>query len=997
MFVSTGANSQQALLLLGNISTAAKKIDDLTSQSDILAILSHVYSDIGDKIKDYSMIEKALETSKSIGSEAIRIQEQSYIAQVMNKLGHKVQAINLFNVMDADSKKIKDLSLKTSAVLSMAELLLVVKEREKFNDLILRMIRAIDSAAATQAVKIDCKLKIYRFLIRAKQSQKQADSLLDSVTRLLDDKSAEPQLKLEVIRAIATTFVQIALAGNSSYLAKAVDLVKKYDTVDDVDLVYNDILKEVLNTKDPVWIEKNLQWIIGIIDSMNNQRIKIEILYDFLIKAYENNVVLDPAYVKKLIDAMNTIIKGTRLSPSRYVASQLMKFHVVGIFDSPTKHFEGIEGLLNELLHSNQLIKNLPERVFQVFDSMVDYFMIDKPAKIETLEKAISFLDRYGPREIRSITLRAIVSAMLSDAVKNKNSGAIDRGIELLKKIENKEDIAIITCEIGNAFYAVNNQQRGKEYIARCNKIVNDIADPGTRVRIHVRIAEIMLEKTGNMHGALAKAEEAFQDASNYIVKTTDKIVAMHDIATLTMKIYLRMFGAEEEARRARYKALLAQAKQNIDQHTREGVEAAIANYENALRYTTGTERYGQTWITEQLTKLHKYLGDSSETVPFTSDAIDTSQTDQVLVKQSDISYKQSVLFQKKKELLYQVEVTNNSKAQLTELNCRVKKFSTEYLDPPRMSTIDKTQVLKPGATFTCSFIFTLKRDILPQDTIEAEINFFDVANETTTSIDLDPAKTASGFRFFNPSSANMQKVDKIKARFEKRTHEIAMPFNVHFTWKKMNDVLKQVPFRIVQRDYNEISNRFFGVIIVFAESRITRAPTVIQLTINGDVQGTDSVVKMEIFFGDSIVIPDLVNLFTDQLTIFTCPNPDCNAIIDAKQVLPDKYGVCKKCSHLFFVDADLKKIDKPLKIKPATMEYLLNDEQVVEELGTKIKRLKKEAMDALLAKLTPEVKEKVLPLLDRLNKGELKAKEFLTEAIKVASEKFVISLFLEP
>ncbi len=993
------SDESRIFALIENISNTGMKIEDLSSRTDILCNITRAFTKIAEKTRNPDILHRALEHSNKVSKLVFDfngLREQARIADVTYRsMGMKIQALNLISKIDEEARRIKDLSLRVEVMLEIAAIIQGLKEVEEYEGFLKRILKYIETSTNPLVVKIDSYMIVYKhFMIM--NDAKRANEILAIVLGHLDN-GIEHSLKGEILRTVVSMFITISempQQDKTQHLVKAIELVKKYESLEDTDLIYGDIFKQVFASDNTDWLKQNLNWVVEKIIAMEKMRIKIDSIHGFLTKAYQEKIQVDPERVKQLLAVLDATDK-SKLGPSRYVAFQLMRFQIDGILGDPAAFFTGVESLLNELLHSSQFRKNLQEWVAQALGGAVNFFRLAKPARVEYLEKTLSLTFNYALPDIKNDVLRLIILAMVEQAASSKNLELLDHCIDLSKKIDALDDRIFVSTAIGQAFYELNNVPKAQDVISACLDELINVTKPTARIDARIQLARTIITRQYDVDGTLILLEDAVQDANLYLVKVTNKTVALHEIATEAMNVYMTLFETEEEAKRQKYNSIMAKAKEEIDSHTQKGIETAIKLYDEALYMMNGTtDRYEHAFVTEQINRLRTYLQNFSDAAQPSLQPLqtETAQKDKYKVSKSDIAYKQSVLWRKKREMIYTVEITNNARVQVTELYCRIKKHAGEYLELMHDS-VQKTLVLKPNGTFTCEFNFVAKRDIVPGKAIEADISFFDPVSESTVVIDLEPPSTSATFKFFEPKTINVDKFEKMRQKMEKKSHEIVLPFNVYLTWKKVTSVLRKLPFTIVQRDYNEIATTFFGVLRLYAESRwpkMKKFSTLIQIIISGDGNERESNVKLEFFIQDMPIFYNLMNMFQELIEVFECPNVECSAPLDKEKLAPDSYGTCKFCNQLFYLDANLAKLDKPLRLRTVTLQSLLDDSQSLDLVSKRIKQLKKDGMEEFLASFSAEAKEKYKNVFEKVSKGEIKARDFLSESIKNGDDKLI-------
>ncbi|MEX2716978.1 MAG: hypothetical protein Q6353_016210 [Candidatus Sigynarchaeum springense] len=965
----------------------------------MLCNITRIYTKIAEKTRNPEILNRALEHSNKVSKlvfEFNGLREQARIADVTYRsMGMKIQALNLVWKIEEEARRIKDLTLRVEVLIEITAIMQGLKEMENYEELLKRILKSIEISTSPLVVKIDSYMLVYKhFMI--KNDEKRANEILATVLNHLDN-GIERSLKGEILRAVVNMFISIAETTHqdkTQYLTKAIDLVKKYEHVDDTDLVYGDIFKHIFANEKVDWLKQNTVWMIEKILAMEKMRIKIDSIFGFLTKTYKDKIELEPDRIKQLLAVLDATDKA-KLGPSHYVSFRIMRLQLEGILVDSTAFFTGIESLLNELLHSSQFRKNLQEWIAQVLGGVVSFFKLARPARVEYLEKAIGLTFNYGLPDIKNDVLKSILLSMVEYAVSTKNIELLDHCIDVSKRIDALDDRIFVSTSIGQAFYELNSIPKAQDVISACLDELINVTKPTARIDARIQLARTIITRQYDVDGTLILLEDAIQDANLYLVKVTNKTVALHDIATEAMNVYMTLFEAEEEAKRQKYNLIMAKAKEEVDSHTQKGLENAIKLYEEALFMMNGTtDRYEHAFVTEQIARLRTYLQTFTETTQPSLQQLQTEaiQKDHYKVSKSDIVYKQSILWQKKRELIYSIEITNHARVQVTELLCRIKKYAGEYLELMH-DNVQKIQVLKPNGTFICEFNFIAKRDIVPVKAIESDISFFDPVSESTIIIDLEPPNTSAGFKFFEPKTINVDKFEKTRQKMEKKIHELVLPFNVYLAWKKIVGILKRLPFTVVQRDYNEIANQFFGVLRLYGESRwprIKKFSTLIQIIISGDVNERESNVKLEFYIQDTLIFHNLLNMFQELIEVFECPNVECNAPLDKEKLVPDGYGTCKFCNQLFYLDANLAKLDRPLRLRTVTLQSLLDDSQSLDLVSKRIKQLKKDGMEEFLAAFTADAKEKYKAAFEKVSKGEIKARDFIAESIKNGDDKLI-------
>ncbi|MBD3188051.1 hypothetical protein GF325_14540 [Candidatus Bathyarchaeota archaeon] len=986
--------------LLDDILTLGLKMDDIASKTDVVGNIVRLYAGLGERTRNQALIEKALDISTKIPYDFRRIREQVNIASLFRKRGKKVQAINLLWRLQDEVKNIKNLELNSVANLAIAGEFYMLNELDDYHMIMERVLSAIEDYQGSILLRINASLSVYGFLVEHNLTG-EAFKIFNSIKDILSAQSDATNIG-EILRAIVATFISLSNKSSNSqvdFLLEALDLAKEYPTFYELDIIYRDILKQLFITKDRDWIEENLEFLINIIDQVDNDRIKLEIIYKFLLKAHDEKLDIDPEYLEQLIQSLETMKE--RLSPSRYISFQLMKLQLIGIFVNQEKYFTEIELLISEVLKSSKFRRNLPEKVATILTNPVEFFTITQPDSTEMLERALQLTKHYALLEKKSEILKKILITMAKHGLKMQDVEVLEKSLDYAKKISNLDDRFFVLHEIANALHELKRTLLSKDILSGLLDEIGNIKAPKQRVKAKIALAHTIATREHDIVKGLELIREGIQDTKLYIVGNAHKTVALDELAIEASNIFGWIHETEEAARRQKYTTLISEAKKQLDLETREGIIKAVSIYNEALSFIDkNVDKYEQVWLEDRIEKLKRYLetSDDAEEIGLKED--DWLKKEDYRIRKSDITTKQSIEWRKKRELEYIIKIINNSRFQVNELTCRMKKYARDFLEMEN-EDVQKKDVLNPGESLSCEFLFIARRDIVPNNAIEAEINFYDPIKNRPVSKDLETPATNAKFRFFVPKKVSSGKFDKIKNKFEKKSHEFQVPYNVYLTWQKLNTLIKSpsFTFKVIQKEYNEIANQFFGVTRFHAESRWNRSrrhSTAIQVIISGDIGERETNVKMEFFLQDPIILYNLINLLEEEIKVWKCPNPDCNAPLDKTQIGIDIPGTCKFCSTIFLLDVNTKKPDRPLSFEILDTRDLESKDQFMNYLKTRVKGMDDSTLDATALLVPEEMREPAKQLLKRAINGEIKPKELVREAITNHVEKLLQAILLQ-
>ncbi|MHA1792114.1 MAG: BRcat domain-containing protein [Promethearchaeota archaeon] len=972
------------LKLLNDVELIGLKLDDFASKTELLTNLTRIYMTLGQVTKDHDLLEKALEKSAKINYAYNRITEQINIAQIMKRMGKKVPALNLLWRARDDVKNIRDVSSKVEVLLDIAREFKRMNEREDYNDAINRALAIVEISPEPLLNRIDASLKLYEFFMLENKAS-EAEKIFETIKKNLKD-DVEATHKGQILRKIVNTLIFISSKAKEKkidFIHEAIDLLKQYPTPYEIDIIYKDILKQVFKIKDNAWIRNNLDFIVGIIDKLESVRIKLEVVYDFLLKVNNDNFNVDAEYVEQLLSMLEEVNEN-RLSPARYISFHLMRAQLIGMFVNREKYFHEITSLLNKVLQTRNF-RNVPGRLTRIFNSIVEFHEIIQPDNTEILERAITLANQYCVVEVKSTVLKNIINAMIKHSLKSRNIELLERCVDESKKIKELHEKLQVSCQLSDAFFQLKKNSIAGEILMACVDESTNVKSPINRIKIRTKIAAILSFRTSKIDLSLELLQKSIQDANLYILNVVDKTFALNTISNEIKNIFINIYKAGKAAKRESYHAMIKEAKQYLNKQTVSDIKKAIELYEKAMTLIDDTsEKYELIWIEAQIDRLKNFLQQMEQSETTQVDTKINLIQDKYEVQKSDIKYKQTLAWSKKREIVYHIQVQNNSKLPITELYCRVKRIAKDFIELMH-DNVQATQFLKSKGTFSCDFYFVAKRDIVPDKAFQLEISFFDPLNEKNVSIELNPPSTNSGFRFYIPKSVSQAKFDKIKSRFEKKIYEISVPFNVFITWKKLMGIVKKIPFKVIQKDYNEIATQFFGVIKLHAESRwpkIGKYLTAVQIIISGAVKEKGTDIRLEFYLQDPLIFYNLVNLFLEEIEIWRCPNPECNAPLDLKEVNPDSIGTCKYCSTIFYFEAHPNKIDKQMKFRILNKDELKEQEKFIDYFVAKIKALNKDNIERIIERIPHEMKDDFQEKLEKFINGEKKPKDLILELL---------------
>nr|MDO8116998.1 hypothetical protein [Candidatus Sigynarchaeota archaeon] len=234
------------------------------------------------------------------------------------------------------------------------------------------------------------------------------------------------------------------------------------------------------------------------------------------------------------------------------------------MFISTDAFFNGIQNLLLEIFKSSQFRKNLNERVIQIFNGIIEYFVLLRPRTIKNLEKAIDLANNYAIKENKDIILKNILLAMVAEAREKKEPDLLERLIDNSKKIESLDERIFVSMKIGDALYDAGNISLGKDIITACFDETINIKNPESRISAKIKLALIFVSRLYDIENAITLLENALHDANLYLDNLTTKSTAIIDITRQVRLIHEVIFQAEEGARREKYNTFISQAREYL-------------------------------------------------------------------------------------------------------------------------------------------------------------------------------------------------------------------------------------------------------------------------------------------------------------------------------------------------------------------------------------------------------------------------------------------------
>ncbi len=269
-------------------------------------------------------------------------------------------------------------------------------------------------------------------------------------------------------------------------------------------------------------------------------------------------------------------------------------------------------------------------------------------------------------------------------------------------------------------------------------------------------------------------------------------------------------------------------------------------------------------------------------------------------------------------EYVFKIKVINNGKYNITDVNIYIHSYPEESLilsridghseSPPDRAKFSK--ISKGGGFVSPSFIFKPNKDCI-RGTIHSFINFINEEDQIET-INVEPHDIRMICGLLKPKIVSNEEFENLTndlLTFKRNDEEFTIPSGAEELYHKLSSLLKTKNFAIIDAKSQEIEGKFFGTIKGFAEGSFNKRSVGLKLTLKGNQNEQESVLKVNIFAEDEDMTPSIMSEFENAVNPQCCPECEDNLPLELVRKLVKGLTIyCESCgSKLLEIDGDIK------------------------------------------------------------------------------------------
>jgi hypothetical protein len=269
-------------------------------------------------------------------------------------------------------------------------------------------------------------------------------------------------------------------------------------------------------------------------------------------------------------------------------------------------------------------------------------------------------------------------------------------------------------------------------------------------------------------------------------------------------------------------------------------------------------------------------------------------------------------------EYIFKIKVINNGKYNITDVNIYILSYPEESLVLSRIdghpeSSPDRAKyrkISKGGGFVSPSFIFKPSKDCI-KGTIHAFVNFINEEDKIET-INAEPHEIRMICGLLKPkavSNEEFENLTKDLLTFKRNDEEFTIHCGAEELFQKLSSLLKSKNFAIVDAEQQEIEGKFIGIIKGFAEGSFNKHAVGLKLTLTGNKNEQQSVLKVNIFAEDEDMTPSIMSEFESAVNPQSCPECEDNLPLElVRKLVKGLIIYCESCgSKLLEIDGDVK------------------------------------------------------------------------------------------
>ena len=269
-------------------------------------------------------------------------------------------------------------------------------------------------------------------------------------------------------------------------------------------------------------------------------------------------------------------------------------------------------------------------------------------------------------------------------------------------------------------------------------------------------------------------------------------------------------------------------------------------------------------------------------------------------------------------EYVFKIKVINNGKYNITDVNIYILSYPEESLILSRIdshpeSSPDRAKfhkISKGGGFVSPSFIFKPNKDCI-KGTIHSFINFITEEDQIET-INVEPHEIRMICGLLKPkvvSNEEFENLTKDLLTFKRNDKEFTIPCKAEELYQKLLGLLKSKNFAIVDTEKQESEGKFKGTVKGFAEGSFNKRAVGLKLTLTGNIDEQESVLRVDIFAEDEDMSPSIISEFENAMNPQCCPECEENLPIELVRKLVRGLTIfCEACgSKLLEISGDVR------------------------------------------------------------------------------------------
>ncbi|MHA2263900.1 MAG: hypothetical protein ACXAEN_16005, partial [Candidatus Thorarchaeota archaeon] len=243
----------------------------------------------------------------------------------------------------------------------------------------------------------------------------------------------------------------------------------------------------------------------------------------------------------------------------------------------------------------------------------------------------------------------------------------------------------------------------------------------------------------------------------------------------------------------------------------------------------------------------------------------------------------------------YKPKIVNRGSSVVTNVIATIVAYPDDCLElaGENSKTISRIEV---GGFRSPQFLFTPSKDCV-EGTIVASVSYMDARDQLHT-IEVNPFRIRSVCDLLVPLELEKDNFGLILGDMTSSTEEQKVEWNAQVLFNKTQRMMKSKNFHIVDTEEHMTAGQFIGTIRGLAEGKYTNKRVAIIVAISGNVDGDESVVKVEALGDDIAMLPTTIHELGEGINSWICLK--CGAPLEAEQVTMLKSGMNSECGFCY-------------------------------------------------------------------------------------------------